>query len=63
MKKVVFYARYSSENQDNYSIEAQLSEMEAFCKKQDWTIYPVKFIDKAVSGSSSDRDEFKKLAD
>lgn len=37
--KAVIYARYSSDNQREESIEGQLRECTAYCKKNDITIY------------------------
>lgn len=36
--KVAAYARYSSENQREESIEAQLTAIEEFCKKEGYVI-------------------------
>jgi len=36
--RAALFARYSSKMQDELSIEAQLAEMESFCKNQGWTV-------------------------
>lgn len=58
--KVAAYARYSSENQREESIEAQLTAIEEFCKKEGHIIVAT-YIDRALSATSDDRPEFLKM--
>lgn len=62
--KVVGYCRYSSEAQrDGYSIQAQMREIEEFCKKNEYSLIGT-YIDEAKSGTTTDkRDQFKKMID
>ena len=48
--KAVIYARYSSDNQREESIEGQLRECTAYCKKNDITILRT-YIDRAFCGT------------
>lgn len=58
--KVVIYARYSSENQRESSIEDQCRNCEAFAARQGWTISH-KYSDRAISGSTHERPDYQKL--
>ena len=49
--KAVIYARYSSENQREESIEGQLRECTAYCQKNDITIVR-SYIDRALSAKT-----------
>ena len=49
--KAVIYARYSSDNQREESIEGQLRECTAYCKKNNITILRT-YIDRAMSATS-----------
>ena len=46
--KAVIYARYSSDNQREESIEGQIRECTDYCKKNDITILRT-YIDRAMS--------------
>jgi hypothetical protein len=58
--KAVIYARYSSENQREESIEGQLRECTAFAKSQGITILNT-YIDRAMTAKSDNRPEFQKM--
>lgn len=60
MKKVVFYGRYSSNNQTEQSIEGQLHVCERFAEQNDLTIV-AHYIDRAISGTSDKRPEFQRM--
>ena len=56
----VIYARYSSENQREESIEGQLRENMAYAKKNGIEIVGT-YIDRAVSAKTDKRDEFQRM--
>jgi DNA invertase Pin-like site-specific DNA recombinase len=58
--KAVIYARYSSDNQREESIEGQLRECKEFAEKNDFTILNT-YIDRALSAKSDNRPEFQKM--
>ena len=49
MQKAVIYARYSSDNQRDESIDAQVRACRAYAKQHDFDIVHV-YADKALSG-------------
>ena len=53
----VIYARYSSDNQREESIEGQLRECQDFAEKNDITILNT-YIDRAFSAKTDNRPEF-----
>ena len=53
----VIYARYSSDNQREESIEGQLRECQAFAKKNDITLLEP-YIDRALSAKTDHRPNF-----
>ena len=55
--KAVIYARYSSENQREESIEGQIRECAAFAEKNGITILK-HYIDRAYSAKTDNRPEF-----
>lgn len=57
---VVIYARYSSHNQNEQSIEGQLEVCKNFAKQHDYTIVG-EYIDRALSGTNDDRPQFLKM--
>lgn len=57
---VAIYARYSSINQNETSIEAQLKYCSEFAKNQGWVIVK-KYIDKALTATDTNRDAFKMM--
>ena len=58
--KGVIYARYSSDNQREESIEGQLRECQAFAKKNDITLLEP-YIDRALSAKTDNRPNFQKM--
>lgn len=56
----VIYARYSSENQREESIEGQLRECKEFAKKNDIQIVG-SYIDRALSAKTDNRPEFQRM--
>jgi site-specific DNA recombinase len=55
MTRVALYARYSSDNQRDASIEDQLRLCSEYAQKQGWTVVDT-YFDRAVSGDSLLRD-------
>lgn len=60
MTKAVIYARYSSHNQREESIEGQLRECNSFASHNDMEIV-AEYIDRAISGRTDDRPEFQRM--
>ncbi|WP_129408038.1 recombinase family protein [Marinitoga lauensis] len=60
MKKAAAYARFSSENQTDDSIEAQLRAIIEYAEKNGYEIVE-KYIDRARSAKSDDRPEFQRM--
>jgi DNA invertase Pin-like site-specific DNA recombinase len=58
--KAVIYARYSSDNQREESIEGQLRECQAFAEKNDIVIVG-SYIDRAFSARTDNRPDFQKM--
>ena len=58
--KAVIYARYSSENQTENSIEGQLRECKEYAEKNGITILD-SYIDRALSAKTANRPEFQKM--
>ena len=56
----VIYARYSSDNQREESIEGQLRECKAFAEKNDITILSA-YIDRALSAKTDNHPEFQRM--
>jgi site-specific DNA recombinase len=56
------YCRYSTDKQQQQSIEYQLERIEDFCKKHDITLIE-KYIDEASSGSNDQRRAFQQMID
>ena len=54
MLKTVIYSRYSSDKQNEQSIEGQIHECEQFAKTHDMVIIK-HYIDRALSGKTDDR--------
>lgn len=55
---VVIYARYSSHNQNEQSIEGQIAECQKFCKRNNFNVIDT-YIDRAKSGTKDDRENFQ----
>ena len=60
MKNAVIYARYSSDMQNEQSIEGQIYECEAYAERNGLVIIG-KYIDRAVSGKTENRPQFLKM--
>ena len=56
----VIYARYSSDNQREESIEGQLRECQAFARKNGITLLEP-YIDRALSAKTDNRPNFQKM--
>ena len=56
----VIYARYSSENQREESIDGQLRECKAFAERNDIQIIGT-YIDRALSAKTDNRPEFQRM--
>lgn len=59
-KRVVIYARYSSDNQREESIEGQLRECQDFIKDKDYLLVGT-YIDRALSARTDDRPDFQRM--
>lgn len=57
---VVIYARYSSHNQTEQSIEGQIATCREYAKRNNYTIVG-EYIDRALSGTNDNRPEFKRM--
>ena len=60
MKTAVIYARYSSDNQTEQSIEGQLRECEEYAKSHDILILNT-YIDRAMTGTNDNRPDFQQM--
>jgi len=60
MKTAVIYARYSSDNQREESIEAQVRAVRAYAEKENIFIAKI-YKDEATTGRTSDRKEFMQM--
>ena len=58
--KAVIYARYSSDNQREESIDGQLRECKAFAERNDIQIIGT-YIDRALSAKTDNRPEFQRM--
>ena len=58
--KAVIYARYSSDNQREESIEGQLRECMEFAEKNGITVIG-NYIDRALSAKTDNRPEFQRM--
>ncbi len=56
----VIYARYSSDNQREESIEGQLRECKAFAEKNNMIVLR-SYIDRALSAKTDNRPEFQRM--
>ncbi|MGL6167576.1 MAG: recombinase family protein, partial [Fusobacteriaceae bacterium] len=57
---VVCYIRFSSDNQKEESVDAQLRAISAYCKGNNYIIRE-KYIDRAQSGTTDKRPEFQRM--
>lgn len=60
MKNAVIYARYSSSNQNEQSIEGQLRDCYTYAERDGLTVIH-EYIDRAISGRSDDRPDFQQM--
>ena len=60
MKKAIAYARYSSDNQSDNSIEAQVSAIKDYCKREKIYLKDT-YVDRAETGTNTDREGFQEL--
>ena len=60
MKTAVIYARYSSDNQTEQSIEGQLRVCEEYAQKNDILILDT-YIDRAMTGTNDNRADFQRM--
>lgn len=60
MMKAVIYARYSSDNQREESIEGQIRECTEYAVRNDITVIG-SYIDRALSAKTADRPEFQRM--
>ena len=58
--KAVIYARYSSDNQREESIEGQLRECKEYAERNDMVIVKT-YIDRALSAKTDNRPEFQRM--
>ena len=58
--KAIIYARYSSAEQREESIEGQLRECKEYAEHHNITIVST-YIDRALSAKTDDRPEFQKM--
>lgn len=57
---IVIYARYSSHNQNEQSIEGQLQVCYDFAKRNNYNIIN-EYIDRATTGTSDNREQFQQM--
>ena len=60
MKTAVIYARYSSTNQTEQSIEGQMHVCEDYARRNNILIVD-SYIDRAISGTTDNRESFQKM--
>ena len=60
MKTAVVYARYSSDNQSEQSIEGQLRVCNEYAKSNDIVILDT-YIDRAMTGTNDNRPDFQRM--
>ena len=60
LTKAVIYARYSSDNQREESIEGQIRECTEYAVRSDMTIL-TSYINRALSARTADRPEFQRM--
>jgi len=59
-KTAVAYARYSSNNQREESIDAQLRAIREYCEKENIELIE-EFVDEALTGKNDDREDFQNM--
>lgn len=60
MENVVIYARFSSHNQTEASIEGQLAVCYEYAKRNNYKVVQ-EYIDRAISGTTDKRPEFQRM--
>lgn len=60
MKTAAVYARYSSDNQTEQSIEGQLRVCEEYAQRNDIVIVDT-YIDRAMTGTNDNRPDFRRM--
>lgn len=60
MKSAVIYARYSSDNQSEQSIDGQLRVCNEYAKSHDIVIVKT-YIDRAMTGTNDNRPDFQQM--
>lgn len=60
MKTAAVYARYSSDNQTEQSIEGQLRVCEEYAQRYDIVIVDT-YIDRAMTGTNDNRPDFRRM--
>ena len=60
MENAVIYARYSSHNQTENSIEAQVAEAKGYAARKNYNVVEV-FADRAKTGTNDQREEFQRM--
>ena len=60
MKTAVIYARYSSDNQTEQSIEGQLRVCQDYAERNDITIIKT-YVDRAMTGTNDNRPDFQQM--
>ncbi|MBR0188972.1 MAG: recombinase family protein [Clostridia bacterium] len=60
MKSVVIYARYSSDNQTEQSIEGQLRVCNEYARTHDMLVIR-SYIDRAMTGTNDNRPDFRNM--
>ena len=58
--RAVVYARYSSENQRDASIEDQIEVCRRYIQQQQWTLLR-SYADRAISGASDQRPGYQQM--
>jgi len=59
---IVIYARFSSHNQNEQSIEGQLKTCYEYAQKNNYIVI-AEYIDRALSGTTDSRPEFQKMVE
>lgn len=62
IRRAVAYARFSSNNQRDESIDAQLRAIRDYCERENIKLVEI-FTDEAQSATSDNRDDFKEMID
>ena len=62
MKKIVIYARFSSENQREESIDAQLRACRDYARSHKYLVVG-EYVDRAFTGTNDNRPEFQKMVE